>query len=147
MAGPGTKSKSTRRQPRWTNHDPLGIVSTGGREDNAILAPLEIAQAWPAAPASTGRLLVSARQNLRLLFPSPRTLPHREPANAPDRLERLHLASKRAWRDDRSERHGVRAGAGLPGVGPYGAGVERVSSRTEYNQIVNNGHEFSTTAR
>jgi putative ABC transport system permease protein len=37
-----------------------GIVSTGGREDNAILAPLEIAQDLSARPGKYRRLLVSA---------------------------------------------------------------------------------------
>jgi len=37
-----------------------GIVSTGGREDNAILAPLEIAQGIAARPGQYRRLLVSA---------------------------------------------------------------------------------------
>jgi len=37
-----------------------GIVSTGGREDNAILAPLEIAQDLAGRPGGYRRLLVSA---------------------------------------------------------------------------------------
>ena len=37
-----------------------GIVSTGGREDNAILAPLEIAQGLAGRPGQYRRLLVSA---------------------------------------------------------------------------------------
>ena len=37
-----------------------GIVSTGGREDNAILAPLEIAQDLAGRPGQYRRLLVSA---------------------------------------------------------------------------------------
>jgi putative ABC transport system permease protein len=37
-----------------------GIVSTGGREDNAILAPLQIAQSLAGRPGSYRRLLVSA---------------------------------------------------------------------------------------
>ncbi len=37
-----------------------GIVSTGGREDNAVLAPLEIAQTLAARPGQYRRLLVSA---------------------------------------------------------------------------------------
>ena len=37
-----------------------GIVSTGGREDNAILAPLEIAQTLANRPGEYRRLLVSA---------------------------------------------------------------------------------------
>jgi putative ABC transport system permease protein len=37
-----------------------GIVSTGGREDNAILAPLEVAQDLAARPDRYRRLLVSA---------------------------------------------------------------------------------------
>ena len=37
-----------------------GIVSTGGREDNAILAPLEIAQDLAGRPGEYRRLLVSA---------------------------------------------------------------------------------------
>jgi putative ABC transport system permease protein len=37
-----------------------GIVSTGGREDNSILAPLEIAQALAGRPGQYRRLLVSA---------------------------------------------------------------------------------------
>jgi putative ABC transport system permease protein len=37
-----------------------GIVSTGGREDNAILAPLEIAQDLAGRPGRYRRLLVSA---------------------------------------------------------------------------------------
>jgi putative ABC transport system permease protein len=37
-----------------------GIVSTGGREDNAILAPLEIAQGLAERPGQYRRLLVSA---------------------------------------------------------------------------------------
>ena len=37
-----------------------GIVSTGGREDNAILAPLEIAQSIADRPGQYRRLLVSA---------------------------------------------------------------------------------------
>jgi putative ABC transport system permease protein len=37
-----------------------GIVSTGGREDNALLAPLEIAQTLAGRPGEYRRLLVSA---------------------------------------------------------------------------------------
>jgi putative ABC transport system permease protein len=37
-----------------------GIVSTGGREDNAILAPLQIAQSLAGRPGHYRRLLVSA---------------------------------------------------------------------------------------
>src|SRR3979490_459148 len=37
-----------------------GIISTGGREDNAILAPLQIAQKLAGRPSSYRRLLVSA---------------------------------------------------------------------------------------
>jgi putative ABC transport system permease protein len=37
-----------------------GVVSTGGREDNAILAPLEIAQQIAGRPGQYRRLLVSA---------------------------------------------------------------------------------------
>jgi putative ABC transport system permease protein len=37
-----------------------GIVSTGGREDNAILAPLQVAQDLAGRPARYRRLLVSA---------------------------------------------------------------------------------------
>jgi putative ABC transport system permease protein len=37
-----------------------GIVSTGGREDNAILAPLQVAQDLAARPGRYRRLLVSA---------------------------------------------------------------------------------------
>jgi putative ABC transport system permease protein len=37
-----------------------GVVSTGGREDNAILAPLEIAQEIAGRPGQYRRLLVSA---------------------------------------------------------------------------------------
>ncbi len=37
-----------------------GIVSTGGREDNSILAPLEIAQGLAGRPGEYRRLLVSA---------------------------------------------------------------------------------------
>ncbi|MGB6199355.1 MAG: FtsX-like permease family protein [Candidatus Acidiferrales bacterium] len=37
-----------------------GIVSTGGREDNAVLAPLEIAQSLAGRPGQYRRLLVSA---------------------------------------------------------------------------------------
>jgi putative ABC transport system permease protein len=37
-----------------------GIVSTGGREDNAILAPLQVAQDFAARPGRYRRLLVSA---------------------------------------------------------------------------------------
>ncbi len=37
-----------------------GIVSTGGREDNAILAPLEVAQDLAGRPGQYRRLLVSA---------------------------------------------------------------------------------------
>jgi putative ABC transport system permease protein len=37
-----------------------GIVSTGGREDNAILAPLEVAQDLAGRPGEYRRLLVSA---------------------------------------------------------------------------------------
>lgn len=37
-----------------------GIVSTGGREDNAVLAPLEIAQDLAGRPGQYRRLLVSA---------------------------------------------------------------------------------------
>ncbi len=37
-----------------------GIVSTGGREDNAILAPLEVAQTLAGRPGQYRRLLVSA---------------------------------------------------------------------------------------
>jgi putative ABC transport system permease protein len=37
-----------------------GIVSTGGREDNAILAPLKVAQDLAGRPGSYRRLLVSA---------------------------------------------------------------------------------------
>ena len=37
-----------------------GIISTGGREDNAILAPLQVAQKLAGRPSSYRRLLVSA---------------------------------------------------------------------------------------
>jgi putative ABC transport system permease protein len=37
-----------------------GIVSTGGREDNAIIAPLEVAQSLAGRPGQYRRLLVSA---------------------------------------------------------------------------------------
>jgi putative ABC transport system permease protein len=37
-----------------------GIVSTGGREDNAIVAPLEVAQALANRPGEYRRLLISA---------------------------------------------------------------------------------------
>ena len=49
-----------RRRDTLAHLTITGIVSTGGREDNAILAPLEIAQDLAGRPGQYRRLLVSA---------------------------------------------------------------------------------------
>jgi len=115
---------------RWERGQPPSL--TFGNRDKA----------WPAAQASTGADGVSrADQNLRILLRAQNRFLSRDPLS-PARLERLHLRVERAWGDvirAAWRRDGCRS---YPGSGPYGDGSSESRSRTEYNQIVNTGHEF-----